>query len=71
MSLGQLSEAALYTNDLAAAERFYHEVLGLEIISRMEGRGISFRCGATVLLVFDPARTRIPDAGGTNTWRDR
>jgi catechol 2,3-dioxygenase-like lactoylglutathione lyase family enzyme len=63
MSLGQLSEAALYTNDLAAAERFYHEVLGLEIISRMEGRGISFRCGATVLLVFDPARTRIPDAG--------
>ena len=29
----------------------------------MENRGISFRCGETVLLVFDPARTRIPDAG--------
>ena len=62
MKLGQLSEAALYTRDLDAAGRFYHEVLGLEIISRMEGRGISFRCGQTVLLLFDPERTRIPDA---------
>jgi catechol 2,3-dioxygenase-like lactoylglutathione lyase family enzyme len=63
MSLGQLSEAALYTSDLAAAQRFYHQVLGLEVISTMEDRGIAFRCGATVLLIFDPARTRIPDAG--------
>ena len=63
MKLGQLSEAALYASDLAAAQHFYHEVLGLEVISRMEDRGISLRCGATVLLVFDPARTRIPDAG--------
>ena len=62
MKLGQLSEAALYASDLGAAERFYHDILGLEIISSMEGRGISFRCGATVLLVF-VARTRIPDAG--------
>ncbi len=63
MLLGQLSEAAIYTSDLEAAERFYHGVLGLEVISRMDGRGLAFRCGATVLLVFDPARTRIPDAG--------
>jgi len=63
MKLGQLSEAALYASDLGAAKHFYHDVLGLEIVSIMEGRGISFRCGATVLLVFDPARTRIPDAG--------
>ena len=46
-----------------AAKRFYHDVLGLEIISRMENRGIAFRCGETVLLVFDPERTRLPDAG--------
>jgi catechol 2,3-dioxygenase-like lactoylglutathione lyase family enzyme len=63
MKLSQLSEAALYASDLGAAERFYHGVLGLEIVSSMENRGISFRCGATVLLVFDPQRTRIPDAG--------
>ena len=63
MKLGQMSEAALYASDLDAAQRFYHDVLGLEVISRMEDRGIAFRCGATVLLIFDPARTRIPDAG--------
>jgi catechol 2,3-dioxygenase-like lactoylglutathione lyase family enzyme len=63
MKLGQLSEASLYTSDLAAAEGFYHEVLGLEIVSKFDGRGMAFRCGATVLLLFDPARTRIPDAG--------
>ena len=63
MKLGQLSEAALYANDLGAAERFYHGILGLEIVSSMENRGISFRCGETVLLVFDPERTRVPDAG--------
>ncbi len=63
MRLGQLSEAAIYAGDLDAAKRFYHDVLGLEIISRMENRGIAFRCGETVLLVFDPERTRVPDAG--------
>ena len=63
MKLGPLLEAALYTSDLSAAERFYHDVLGLEVVSNMEGRGIAFRCGAMVLLVFDPARTRSADAG--------
>ncbi|MDQ3115509.1 MAG: VOC family protein [Verrucomicrobiota bacterium] len=63
MPLGQLSEAALYTGDLAAAERFYQGVLGLEVVSRFEDRGMSFRCGATVLLLFNPARTRVADAG--------
>ncbi len=63
MKLGQLSEAALYTSDLAAAEQFYHGVLGLEIVSRFADRGMSFRCDATILLVFDPARTRVADAG--------
>jgi catechol 2,3-dioxygenase-like lactoylglutathione lyase family enzyme len=63
MKLGQLSEAALYANDLAAVLHFYQGVLGLELISSMEGRGLSFRCGETVLLVFDPNRTRVPDAG--------
>jgi catechol 2,3-dioxygenase-like lactoylglutathione lyase family enzyme len=63
VKLGQLSEAAIYTSDLKAEEKFYRDVLGLEKISSMENRGISFRCGETVLLVFDPERTRIPDAG--------
>ena len=63
MKLGQLSEASIYASDLAAAEKFYRDILGLEKISSLEDRGVAFRCGATVLLVFDPARTRVPDAG--------
>ncbi len=63
MKLGQLSEAALYAGDLEAARHFYHDVLGLEVVSSLQDRGIAFRCGATVLLVFDPARTRVRDAG--------
>ena len=58
MKLGQLSEATIYASDLDVAQQFYHGLLGLEVISRMENRGISFRCGATVLLVFDPAQTQ-------------
>lgn len=63
MKLGQLSETSIYASDLEAVEKFYRDVLGLEKISSLEDRGVAFRCGATVLLVFDPARTRIPDAG--------
>ncbi len=63
MKLGQLSEASIYANDLTAAEKFYRDVLGLEKIFSLEDRGVAFRCGATVLLVFDPARTRVPDSG--------
>jgi catechol 2,3-dioxygenase-like lactoylglutathione lyase family enzyme len=29
----------------------------------MEDRGIAFHCGETILLVFDPERTHVPDAG--------
>ena len=51
-------ETCLYAADLAAAERFYGEALGLEAFAREAGRHVFFRCGAGVLLVFDPARTR-------------
>jgi catechol 2,3-dioxygenase-like lactoylglutathione lyase family enzyme len=63
MKLSHLFEAALYARDLDAAERFYRDVLGLELISSVDGRGLAFQCGEAVLLVFDPERTRIADAG--------
>lgn len=52
-------ESVLYAKDLDAAEAFYRGVFGLEVI----GRGavaVVFRCGAGVLLVFDPEVTRRP-----------
>lgn len=53
-------EASLYVSDLAAAEAFYGEVLGLERIGRVEGRHVFFRCGETVVLLFDPVATEVP-----------
>ena len=57
----RIFETCLYATDLAAAERFYSEVLGLELVSRMKDRGLTFRCGDGVLLIFDPRLTREPD----------
>lgn len=57
--MGGLSilETALYASDLEAAERFYIEVLGLELDSQESGSHVFFRCGDAMLLVFDPAAT--------------
>ncbi len=56
-------EAALYTDDLAAARHFYGRVLGLEEVARVDGRHVFYRVGDTVLLIFDPAATA---AGSAN-----
>ena len=53
-------ESALYCDDLDLAEAFYGEVLGLERIAKAEGRHVFFRCGAGVLLLFDPEATKTP-----------
>ena len=55
-------ESALYVTDLAVAETFYRDVLGLEPISSAEGRHVFFRCGPGVLLLFDAEATREPPA---------
>ena len=55
-------ETCLYATDLEAAERFYAGTLGLTVFAREPGRHVFFRCGQTMLLVFDPARTL--DAAG-------
>ena len=50
-------ETSLYASDLEAAQRFYADVLGLPVFSHEPGRHVFFRCGAAMLLVFDPTRT--------------
>jgi len=57
----QIFETVLYAEDLAAAEEFYTRVMGLELALRMTDRGLSLRCRDSVLLVFDPRRTRVRD----------
>ncbi|MCA9121097.1 MAG: VOC family protein [Planctomycetaceae bacterium] len=53
-------ETCLYVDDLVAAERFYTDVLGLAFVSRHAGRHVFFRCGAGMLLLFDPSASIDP-----------
>jgi len=57
MKIRGVLETCLYSTDLEAAERFYAEILGLEVHIREEGRHVFFRCGEGMLLVFDPDNT--------------
>ena len=60
LAIEGILETALYAPDLAAAEAFFHGIMGLAVITRVEGRHVFFRCGQGVLLVFDPAATSAP-----------
>jgi catechol 2,3-dioxygenase-like lactoylglutathione lyase family enzyme len=50
-------ESCLSASDLDAAERFYTEVIGLQVHAREEGRHVFFRCGDGMVLVFNPEHT--------------
>jgi catechol 2,3-dioxygenase-like lactoylglutathione lyase family enzyme len=60
MKPASVLETALYVDDLARAESFYGGTLGLELITKVDGRHAFFRCGAGVLLLFNAEATRIP-----------
>ncbi len=53
-------EAAIYVDDLDAAEHFYGIILGLDQIQRLEDRHVFFRVGNSVLLIFNPEQTKRP-----------
>ncbi len=57
-----LVETGLYADDLAAAERFYGDVLGLAVHGKEAGRHVFFRVGdRSMLLVFRPEATLVGD----------
>lgn len=51
-------EASLYVESLEDARDFYGGVLGLEEILNEQGRHLFYRCGDTMLLLFNPDATR-------------
>lgn len=53
--VARVLETVLYASDLDAAERFYRDLLGLELDSRKDGIFVFFKCGEGMLLLFDPA----------------
>lgn len=58
MRAAEILEACVYADDLDAAERFYADVLGMEVFAKVEGRHVFFRCGGRMFLVFNAAETR-------------
>ena len=62
MQVTRIFETVIYANDLVAAERFYHDVLGLEVYSRSD-TVVSLRLAGGVLLVFNPDRASQPNRG--------
>lgn len=62
MKAYRIFETVIYATDLAAAERFYTEVLGLEKYSGFDVV-ISFRCEGGALLIFDPDKAILPNRG--------
>ena len=58
----RIFETCLYASDVLGAAAFYERVFGLEIVTGFAPRGVALRCGASALLIFNPAETR-PDTG--------
>ncbi len=50
----QIKETCLYAQDLTRTEKFYKDILGLELIGKREGKHVFFRVGNDVLLLFNP-----------------
>ncbi len=61
VAIESVLEACVYAEDLGAAEEFYSQVLGLELIAREPGRHVFFLVGPGTFLVFNPARTALPE----------
>ena len=57
MQATEILETSLFAVDLPAAEAFYTKVLGLELHSRKLPRHLFFRCGRSMLLIFNPEVT--------------
>jgi catechol 2,3-dioxygenase-like lactoylglutathione lyase family enzyme len=57
-------ETVLYAKDLAAAESFYRDALGMVPFAKAAGRHLFYRCGDQVLLLFNSDATKVPPAAG-------
>ncbi|MEX1268055.1 MAG: VOC family protein [Balneolaceae bacterium] len=57
MKIDGILETCLYARDLEASEAFYRALPGLQFISKEKERHVFFRCGDSMLLIFNPAHT--------------
>ena len=54
MNFTKIKETCLYVSDLEKCKNFYHEQLGLGLISYQPGKHAFFQAGDCVLLCFNP-----------------
>lgn len=59
MDFLKIKETCLYVHDLEKAKRFYHERLGLPVISYLSGKHLFLRAGQSVLLLFNPEDSKL------------
>ncbi|MFD2249393.1 catechol 2,3-dioxygenase-like lactoylglutathione lyase family enzyme [Pseudochelatococcus lubricantis] len=50
-------ETTIYAGDIDAAEAFYRDVLGLDVVAKLDGKFVFLRCGQQMLLVFNPVES--------------
>jgi catechol 2,3-dioxygenase-like lactoylglutathione lyase family enzyme len=62
MNFLKIKETCIYIQDLEGAKDFYHNKLGLEIISYLEKKHIFFRVGTSVLLCFNPDDSKLKES---------
>src|SRR5690349_719388 len=56
----RILETCLCVHDLAAARKFYTEVLGLAVFAEQTDRHLFFRVGDQMFLLFDPKESSKP-----------
>lgn len=59
MTIKKIKETCLYVSDLQQTFEFYHQKLNFPFISKVEGRHVFFRAGASVLLCFIAQKTKV------------
>jgi len=59
LPLGGILETAIYADNLEQVKAFYGGLLGLEEVTAKDGCHVFYRCGTTVVLIFDPAITKL------------
>lgn len=61
MKADGILETVIYATDIETAEVFYHDVFDLELVSKVPGRFLFFRCGQQMLLIFNPEKSSEPN----------
>lgn len=71
MKFTRIKETCIYVTNLDRTRSFYHDTLGLELISQVKDRHVFFRAGESVLLCFIAEQTKkeevLPPHGATGS----